>query len=85
MHAIRPFPWATATAAEISRHLGLGNLPIDLIDLVLPRLRRLVEENEGPIPSSYDLLAETNELLPAAWRAGPFAQMAQTELPPLME
>ena len=90
--AVQPFRWATATAAQISRLPGLGNLPVDLIDLVLPRLRRFVEEHEGPIPSDswaaghgQDLLAETPEVPRVARPAGLSPQMAQAEPSPLME
>jgi hypothetical protein len=33
------FPWATATAAQISQHCRLDSLPLDLVEQVLPRFR----------------------------------------------
>jgi hypothetical protein len=93
MHAMRPFPWAGATATEISRLPGLGDLPVDLIDLVLPRLKRFVEEHEGSSPSNacavgqvQDMPAETHELLRGVARpAEPFAQMEQAPQPAYRE
>ena len=45
--AVQPFQWATATAEEISLLPGLGHLPVDLINLILPRLRAFVNEFES--------------------------------------
>jgi len=39
------FPWAIATAAQISRHCGLDSLPLDLIEQVLPRFRAYLKES----------------------------------------
>ena len=90
--AMPPFRWATATAAEISRLPGLEKLPVDLIDLVLPRLRRFVEEHEGSIRSNSraaghgpDLPAETPEVPRVAQPAESSPQMAQAEPSPMME
>jgi len=90
--AMPPFQWSTATAAEIARLPGLGNLPVDLIDLVLPGLRRFVEEHEGSIACNsgaaghrQDLAAEMPEAPRVARPAGLSARMAQAEPSPLME
>ena len=90
--AMPPFRWVTATAAEIARLPGLGNLPVDLIDLVLPRLRRFIEEHEGSICSNHwaaghrqDLPAEMPEVPRVAQSAESSPQMAQAEPSPMME
>jgi len=90
--AMPPFRWATATAAEIAQRPGLGNLPVDLIDLVLPRLRRFVEEHEGSICSNswaaghgQDLPEKTPEVLRIARPAEASPQMEQAEPSSLME
>jgi len=92
MPAVQPFPWATATAEKISRLPGLGSIPVDLIDLILPRLRKFVEDHDGTIRS--DTLAAghgrnspagTPGLPPVEQPVGSFLPTTQPRPPPLME
>jgi len=77
---VRPFLWVMATAEEISWLPRLGNIPVDLIDLILPRLRRFVEDHDGPIRS--DTLAAGNGWYsPATARLLPVAQPVGSFLP----
>jgi len=91
MPTVRPFPWATATAEEISRLPGLGSIPVDLIDLILPRLRRFVEDHDGPIGSDTlaggngRYLPATAGLLPVAQPVGSFPPATQPRHSPPME
>ena len=45
----QPFQWVSATAKEIPRLPGFDSLPVDLIKVVLPRLRRFVKVSERPV------------------------------------
>jgi len=90
--AVQPFQWATATAEEISRLPGLGNLPVDLINLILPRLRAFVKEFESSTRSNswavvheQNLPAERPELPPVARSVGLPLPTAQPEPSSLME
>ena len=92
MLAVRPFPWATATAEEISRLPGLGSIPVDLIDLILPRLRSFVEDHDGTIRSNTlaaghgrDSRAGTSGLPPVEQPVVSFLPTTQPRPPPLME
>jgi hypothetical protein len=84
---MQPFPWATATSKEIvSRLPELNNIPLTLIDPVLPNLRTFIEEQEGSIGNNsraaghgQDSPAETPEALRVAQPAGPSTQMAQAD------
>lgn len=86
------FQWATATAEQISRLPGLNSLPIDLINLILPRLRTFVEEFESSTHSNsraaghrQNSPVERPELPPVARSTGLFLPTAQPEPSPLME
>jgi hypothetical protein len=90
---MQPFPWTTATSKEIvSRLPELNNVPLNLIDIVLPELRIFIEELEGSIGNNswaadhgQDLPAETPEALRVARPAGPSPQMAQADPSPMIK
>ena len=87
--AVQPFQWATATAEEISLLPGLGNLPVDLINLILPRLRAFVNEFESSTRRNLNSWAvqvheqispaERPELQPVAQPLGLVLPTAQPE------
>ena len=90
---MQPFPWATATSKEIvSRLPELNNIPLTLIDDVLPQLRVFIEEHERSIGNNspaaghgHTLPAETPEALRVARPAGPSTQMVRAESSPMLE
>lgn len=86
------FQWATATAEQISRLPGLSSLPVDLINLILPRLRTFVEEFESSSHSNswaaghgQNSSVEKPELPPVTQLTELFLQTARPEGSPLME
>jgi hypothetical protein len=90
---MQPFPWVTATSKEIvSRLPELNNLPLTLIDVLLPELRAFIEEHERSIGNNSSaaghgqkLPAETPEVLRVERPAGPSPQMARAESSPMLE
>jgi hypothetical protein len=73
------FPWATATAAQMSQHCRLDSLPLDLIEQVLPRFRAYLNG------SRHSAGANTCKTGPAQFPAPVAPALSQDPWPPSVE
>jgi len=82
MSTTKSFSWAAATAVEISQHCGLENLPLNLIEQVLPRFRAFLKESKHPAcPNS----CEPSPAPIPATVIGNASTVHQNPLPPSVE
>jgi hypothetical protein len=68
--------WATATAAQISRHCTLESLPLDLIEQVLPRFRAYLKK------SGHSVGAKTSQTSTAQFPTPVVPPLPQLPWPP---